>query len=163
MLITIRSTWLLHLFGWRTYPSYVIASHKLWWKWLWQKQNMELHYVKKRTENLTDPNTGTGQIPIAQLVNLALTRKSPFDKQNKEAIMAENKNRQIEENEDLENIDDLVDFDNDEDFDDDEEDFTDPEVETLEAETPEGDLEIPDSLDRRGKVSYFQDDDADTK
>lgn len=44
MLITIRSRWLLRLFGWRLYigqprkpdeyPSRVTASHKLWWHWL---------------------------------------------------------------------------------------------------------------------------------
>jgi hypothetical protein len=44
MLITIRRRWLLRLFGWGTYcgqrrapgeyPSYVTASHKLWWHWL---------------------------------------------------------------------------------------------------------------------------------
>lgn len=39
MIFTIRSPWLLRLFGWKQhhpqcFPSYVTADHKLWLKWL---------------------------------------------------------------------------------------------------------------------------------
>lgn len=36
MLITVRKPWLLRLFGWKQVdlPVYVIASHRLWWRWL---------------------------------------------------------------------------------------------------------------------------------
>ncbi len=45
MLITIRRRWLLRIFGWgwfmgkrRTeWPSYVTASHRRWWFWLWNR------------------------------------------------------------------------------------------------------------------------------
>lgn len=33
MLITIRNPRVLAIFGWKTFPSYVTASHKLWWHW----------------------------------------------------------------------------------------------------------------------------------
>jgi hypothetical protein len=112
------------------------------------------------TTNLTDLNTGAGPIAMRQLVQLALSQNSLLNKQfvstnnNKEAIMADNKNHQIEENEEL-GLEDLLKYE-------DGSDETDGEIETLEDEEDEEDgLEIPDSLDRRGTTRYFQEDQTD--
>ena len=49
MLIKIKSPLLMVLFGWGIFPSYITASHKLWFSWFKQKrtqtpkiQNLEI-------------------------------------------------------------------------------------------------------------------------
>jgi hypothetical protein len=153
MLITIRSTWLLRLFGWQTIPSYVIASHKLWWRWIWQEPNTE-RQSEEPTKNLIDPNIGTGLIPIAQLVNLARTQNNPLGK--KEAIMPNNKQLDLDEMATIEDSKQQNELSLEDD-----EDFYNDEDELLEQDAEDDGLAIPDDLVRDGETRYFQEEDND--
>lgn len=33
-LVKVKRRWLLRLFGWQTFPAYVVAAPKLWLHWL---------------------------------------------------------------------------------------------------------------------------------
>ena len=36
MKLTTKSPFIMFLFGWGDFPSYVMADHKLWWRW-WKR------------------------------------------------------------------------------------------------------------------------------
>lgn len=163
MLITIRSPRLLRLAGWYHIPNYVTCSHKMWLAWFlgrsrlyWRRPNTEAPSVGI-IKNLTDQSDGIGPTATSPQGLLVQTLNVLSDK--KEAIMANKDFEQKDFDEALHaDLQDAIDAGE---FDEEAEDYA-GEVETLDLEADETDaLDIPAALDRRGEVSFYQEDEAD--